>query len=212
MVEAANNQEQEQQGPTVEELQGQLEQERAKSANLTQRLDRFESLLVKRGLDATEGDGRGEERREPPKKEEPEPTYDDMSTKDVVQHVLGKIGGMLDEHGKRTDSKIASLRQEQQTNALVEEIASAMEDHPDLGEYQAEIVKRMAGNPNLNVEDAYFLAKKGAGKLEVGEKKESEGGLPPRGSRPGGGKPPEQPKSFSDAGAQAWKKLGMTES
>lgn len=208
---------QEPETPSAEELQGQLESERTRNSQLVTRLDRLESLLIQRGVN---GGAEGEEpAREPARPREPapaEPNFEDMSTADLAKYVVKAVDQRLHAFSKDVDARMSKAAAQVEAQALVTEIAEAMEEHPDLLDYQQPVTQLMTDNPKLSVEDAYVLARRKAGKpisdSPSAGKPAPESGVPPRGSRaPVAGKPEAQPKTFEEAGRLAWKKLGMSE-
>lgn len=201
--------------PSADELQGQLEAERTRNSQLVTRLDRLESMLVQRGVEGGESE-REAPTREPAKPVTEEPNFDDMSTADLAKFVVRSVDQRLQAFSKDVDAKVSQATAKVEAQTLVNEIAEAMETHGDLLDYQQPITQIMAQNGNLSVEDAYFLAKRRAGKpisdSPSAGKPAPESGVPPRGSRaPVAGKPEAQPKTFEEAGRLAWKKLGLSE-
>lgn len=200
--------------PSAEELQGQLEAERTRSSQLVSRLDRLESLLIQRGVS-----GEDEPARQPAPSREAAPAeldLDAMSTAELAKYVVRSVDQRLQTFSKDVDAKMSQAAAKVEAQALVSEIAEAIEEHPDLLEYQQPITQIMSENAKLSVEDAYYLARRRVGKPVSDSpnagKPAPESGVPPRGSRaPVTGKPEAQPKTFEEAGRQAWRKLGMSE-
>lgn len=205
---------QEPETPSAEELRGQLEAERTRNSQLVTRLDRLESMLIQRGVEGGDAEERAAT-REPARPATEPPNFEEMSTADLAKYVVQSVDQRLQAFSKDVDAKVSQATAKVEAQALVSEIAEAMETHEDLLEYQQPITQIMAENGKLSVEDAYYLAKRKAGKPisdSPSAKPAPESGVPPRGSRaPVAGKPAAQPASFEEAGRLAWKKLGMSE-
>lgn len=218
----------EQETPSVEELQTQLSAEREKSSQLLTRLDRLEGLLIQQGVErggeVEDDDTPAPTRKAAPREEEPD--FETMTPKDQIRYVLGAIDEKLAAFGQNVEKRIASVQTESQARALVDDIADVMDTYgkENVVALQKEIVRYMADNKKLSVEDAYVLAARRAGKpIDAASKKpgpaNEEGGspresllretdLPPRGpSKPV--KREAQPTTFHEAGHSAWKKLGL---
>lgn len=196
-------------GPTVEELQQKLADTEGRNSQLVSRLDRLESLLIKTGLEESEA---RKPAPEPERKAEPA-DFDSMSTADAIKYVLGTIDAKLTKHAKAVDERVEQLRLQTERDRIANEIVEANEAHPDLLQYQQEIVQIMSRSQGLSIEEAYQLAKMRKGTVANGGQASSpaSGGasLPPRGSSRPVAKVDTAPKSFEEAGRLAWKKLGM---
>lgn len=197
-----------------QQLQHQLEEERAGRQKDRGRLDRLETLLIQRGLTSDDAEQQvGKAVKVATREAEQEPDWDSMSTKDVATFVLKRVEQIVNEKSTQSQAEIERLRVDQQTKALGDEIVEVMKSHPDLVDYQTEVTKLLTDNVKLSVEDAYYLAVRKAGKTpSEGDKGEQQtrSSLPPGGRGTTTRKASEViPKTYEEAGAAAWKKLGL---
>lgn len=196
----------------VEALRGQLQSMTEQNGQLRGRLDKLETMLLQAGMRNEQESAR--EVVQPVR--EADPNFDEMQPKDMVRFLLTEFDKRLQGVKQELSQNVADVKHETARDRLVSEIAATAEVHKDLFQYQPQIVEKMAGNPNLSVEEAYFLVTRNKSAAPPG-KTEGEAsasgrqptGLVPRGSRVPAERLKVAPKNFSEAGAAAWKRLGL---
>lgn len=113
------------------------------------------------------------------------PDFDKMSNRDLAMFIGETI------HSKMISPLITEIQALRMENQIKELINDPDKDAKDFYDYKKEIFDIMSKTPNLSVEDAYFLAKRGKGgaKSKDDDKDERKGILTVLPKRPFGEKP-----------------------
>lgn len=134
-----------------------------------------------------------------------EPDWDNMTTKDIVQSVIGEVRKGHVEMAQSFGFELAKIRLEGQ-------IERAIEKYPDFLKYGDEIVElTKTKNGQITPVEAYTLVKarhteETSEKEETDKKEKSKSGVVPTSQR-SGAKPPPAPKDIKEAATRAYNEV-----
>lgn len=82
-----------------------------------------------------------------------------MDRQELVSHILEEVGGMLKENIQGLEERLGTTDEEVQRDRARNQIKEAAEKHPDFYDWKDQIQTILRDHPDLNIEDAYTLAR-----------------------------------------------------